>query len=179
MWRGVGIEVEYLSVSKAKVGKEPVVIITIRPDLPSYRPHNIGLHRSQAERLLEDLKDLLSRSTVCLLLVALAGLSGCSGKVEVETQTTSSRPEATAGVLKTEKTRTAVSVDLMRDQGPVLMEDGRTVDVPFDGVLNVHGCLHIHEHLHISLNEDDRNAERVALEIVREWSNVDCGRDRR
>lgn len=161
-------EIEYLAVSNATIGDEPVVIITIRPDLPSYRPHNLGLHRSQAERLFEDLRTLLSRSGVWLLLMALAGLTGCSADVEVETQTTSPRPEAEA--LTTERSRTAVSVDFLRDQGSILIEDGQAVEVPLGGTLVVEGCLHIHETLVIYLNEGDRNAERVALEIVREWS---------
>ena len=39
----------------------------------------------------------------------------------------------------------AVAVDLLRDQGPLLMEDGELVEVPFDGVLVVEGCVHFHE----------------------------------
>jgi hypothetical protein len=172
-------EVEFLSVSNAKIDGERVVVITIRPELPSYRPHNIAISRSSGERLLADLKALLSRSAVCLLLLALAGLVGCSADVEVERETTSPRPEAGAKVLATERSRTAVAVDLFREQGPVLMEDGRSVDVAPDGVLVVEGCVHFHEHLHVYLDEGDRDAERIAVEIVRGWSNGDCGRERR
>ena len=128
--------------------------------------------------LLRNLKSFLSRPTVWLLL-ALVGLAGCSADVEVERETTSSRPEVAAEVLTTERSRTAVAVDLFKDQGPVLMEDGRPVEVPRDGVLAVRGCVHIHEHLHVSLNADDRKAERIAVEIVREWNNGDCGWNRR
>lgn len=166
-------EIEYLAVSNAKVGDEPVVIITIRPDEGSFRPHNLGIARSQAERLLEDLKTVLSRSAVGLVLLAL-GFSGCSADVEVETQTTSPRPEAESEVLAIQRSRTAVSVDFLRDQGSILMEDGKPVDVPLEGVLMVEGCVHFHQTLVICLDEGDRNAERVAVEIVREWSSGDC-----
>ena len=174
-------EVQFLAATNAKVGDEPVVIITIRPDLPSsYRPHKLGIPRSQAERLLADLKTILSRSTVWLVLLVL-GFAGCSSSVEVERETTSSRPEAAVDpeVLTSERSRTAVAVDLFQEQGPVVMEDGRLVEVPPDGVLVVEGCVHFHEHLHVYLNDGDRNSERVALEIVREWSNGDCRRSRR
>jgi len=162
-------EVEYLSVSTGKIDDEPVVIITVRPELPSFRPHNLSIARSQAERLFEDLKTILSRSAVWLVLVALAG---CSADVEVERETTSATAEPES--LTTERSRTAVSVDLLRDQGPVLTEDGRPIDVPHDGVLVVEGCLHIHETLVIYLNEGDRDSERVAVEVVREWANGGC-----
>ena len=169
-------EVDYLATTNAKIDGERVVVITIRPELPFFRPHNLSIARSQAERLLADLKTILSRSGVLLLLMALVGMVGCSADVEVETQTTSSRPEAAAEVLTAEKTRTAVSLDLLQDRGPVLMEDGRPVDVPSGGTLVVEGCVHFHETLVICLDEGDRNAERMALEIVREWTNGECGR---
>ena len=98
--------------------------------------------------------------------------------MEVESQTTSTSPK-TAEVLTTEKTRTAVSVDLLRDQGPVLWEDGRAVEVPLDGVLVVEGCVHLEQHLHVYLVEGDLDSERTAIEVVREWSSGSCGRKRR
>ena len=57
------------------------------------------------------------------------------------------------------------------------MEDGEPLNVPLGGTLVVEGCVHFHEHVHIYLNEGDRDTEKVALEIVREWANGDCGRD--
>ena len=98
--------------------------------------------------------------------MALAGFSGCSTDVEVETQTTSSRPK----VLTSERTKTAVAVDLLRDQRRVLMEDGRALEVPFESTMVVRGCVHFHEHLHVYLVEGDRKSERAAIEIVRQWS---------
>lgn len=169
----------HLAATNAKIDDEPVVIITIRPDEGSFRPHNLAIARPQAERLLEDLKTILSRSGVWLVLLALVGLAGCSTSVDVERETTSSRPEAAAEseVLTTERSRTAVSVDLLQDRGPLLREDGRPVDLPPDGVLVVEGCVHWHEHLHVYLNEGGRSSERIAVEIVREWTDRDCRRD--
>ena len=57
-------EVEFLAVSAATTGDPPnerrVVILTIRPDLPFFRLHNLSIDRFQAERLLEDLQNLLN-----------------------------------------------------------------------------------------------------------------------
>lgn len=53
------------------------------------------------------------------------------------------------------------------------------MEVPFDGMLVVEGCVHFHEHLYVYVTKGDRDAERVALEIVREWNNGDCRRSRR
>ena len=167
-------EVEFLAATNAKIDDEPVVIITIRPELPSFRPHNLAIPRSSGERLLADLKTLLSRATVCLILLVLAGAAGCSADVEVERETTSPSPEAGADVLISERSRTVVAVDLFREQGPVLREDGRPVEVPSGGTLVVEGCVHFHETLVICLDEGDRDAERAAVEIVREWTNGDC-----
>jgi hypothetical protein len=57
--------VELLGVSAARITDgeadgERVVIVTIRPDLPAFRPHNLGILRHQGKRLLEDLQNLLS-----------------------------------------------------------------------------------------------------------------------
>ena len=173
--------IELLSVSSARITDgseadgERVVVATVRPELPSYRPHNIAFSLEQGERLFHDLRVVLTKAGVQSLMVLLVlGLAGCSADVEVERETRS-RPEAADDVLNSEKTRTAVSVDLFTDQGPVLMEDGNPVDVRNDGVLVVEGCLHFHEHLHVYLN--DRNVERVAVEVIREWKGERCGRD--
>lgn len=117
-------EVEFLAASAAVAGEPPnerrVVVITIRPDEGSFRPHNIAISRPQAKRLLRSLQKIFARSGI--LLAALAGLTGCSADV-----------------------------------------------------LMVEGCVHFHEHLHVDLNEGDRNSEREVLEVVREWRN---GKDR-
>jgi len=130
-------QIDYLSVSKGKIDGEPVVIITIRPDLPStYRPHNLAIIRSQGERLLEDLKNVLSRSGVWLLMLALARLTRCSADVEVERETTSTRTAAAEAESHTlERSRTAVAVNFLKDQGSILMEDGKPVDVPSEAAI--------------------------------------------
>jgi hypothetical protein len=56
--------VEYLSVNEGLLGDptigEPVVIITIRPDpQESFEVVNLAIPRTQADRLLADLMDLL------------------------------------------------------------------------------------------------------------------------
>ncbi len=70
-------EVEYLSVSTARTQNNRIVVITIRPDKGGFRPHNLALVRLAVERLLEELKTLLSRSAVCLVLLGAVGLGGC------------------------------------------------------------------------------------------------------
>lgn len=124
-------QVELLGVSSARItdGSETdgqrVVVATVRPDLPAFRPHNLAFSLDQAERLFHDLRVVLTRAGLQSLMVLLVlGFVGCSADVEVEHETTSPTPEAGAEVLTTERSRTAVSVDLFKEQGPVLMEDG-------------------------------------------------------
>lgn len=47
--------VEYLAAAPGQNQFGPAVVITIRPDLPKWRPHNIALSASQAARLRDDL----------------------------------------------------------------------------------------------------------------------------
>lgn len=47
--------VEYLAAAPGTNKNGPSVVITIRPDLPRFRPHNIALSASQAARLRDDL----------------------------------------------------------------------------------------------------------------------------
>jgi hypothetical protein len=173
-------EVEYLSVANATITdgappiQRPIAIITVRPDENSFRPHSISIPRQQAARLLEDLKAVLSRSAVCLVL--LLAVTGCSGEIEIEEKTATlagDPPAQTAGT----KDRTRVAVDLLTDR-EMVMENGQALEAP-DGVLTVNGCLHFHQTLIIHLNESDRASERTAIEIVREWTDEGCERHRR
>ena len=80
--------VEVLSVARARTDldaheKRPVVILTIRPEPGSWRPHNLGLTIAQAERFRDDLDSLLSTPATFLLVAVLALATGCSAKVEV------------------------------------------------------------------------------------------------
>ncbi len=56
--------VEVLSVARGRTDldapeKRPVIILTIRPEPNSWRPHNLGLSIDAAERLRDDLISLL------------------------------------------------------------------------------------------------------------------------
>jgi hypothetical protein len=170
-------EVEYLSVANATIteGAPPIQRpIAIRPDENSFRPHNLSVSRPMAERLLEDLRSVLHRSGLCLMVLLLA-VTGCSGEIEIEEETTlAGDPPARTAVTKE---RTRVAVDLLTDR-EMVMENGQAIEAP-DGVLTVNGCLHFHQTLIIHLNESDRTSERTAIEIVREWTDEGCERHRR
>ena len=116
-------EVQYLAASRrhrSQDGQERIVL-TIRPDPGSYRPHNVGLTINEARRLLRDLRRLLS-ATSLLLLLFLA--PGCSGRVEVIQEQESA----------SEKTSTVVAVDLSAgDQQPSPSSPGRGVHITGDG----------------------------------------------
>ncbi len=114
--------VDYVSTSNSRIGgddpeeQKDIICITIRPDRGSYRPHNLGLPKSQAQRLLSDLQRLLTAPLILLLFTA-----GCSARVEVTQE-----PSASA-------TTTVVAVDVLADpEEPV--------------VINVTGDLHVHLH---------------------------------
>jgi hypothetical protein len=172
-------EVEYLSVANATIteGDSPIQRpITIHPDENSFRPHSISISRPVAARLLEDLKSVLHRSGLWLMVLLLA-VTGCSGEIEIEEKTTTLAGEQQARTAGT-KDRTRFAVDLLTDRGMV-MENGQTIEAPPNGVLTVNGCLHIHQTLIIHLNESDRASERTAIEIIREWTDEGCERHRR
>jgi hypothetical protein len=175
-------EVEYLSVANATItdGDPPIQRpITIRPDENSFRPHNLSVPRDQAARLLEDLKAVLSRSAVCLVLLLAGG--GCSGEVEFEEETTTPMSEiADAPPARTAvtKERTRVAVDLLMDQGTTVMEDGQALET-LGGMMINKGCIHFHQTLIIHLDDGDRNSEQTAIEIIREWQGEGCGRHQR
>lgn len=56
--------VEYLAAAFGFNKSGPAVVITIRPDLPKFRPHNIALPASQAARLRDDLVRLFENTTM-------------------------------------------------------------------------------------------------------------------
>ena len=114
--------VEFLSVARARTDLDtaegrPIVVVTVRPHPDrSWQSHNLGLAIPQAERLRDDLIDLLKTPTAFLLLAVLALASGCSAKVEV----TNERPAAIEGDSAAEPpsaaleiSRTTVEVDLL------------------------------------------------------------------
>lgn len=81
--------VEILSVARARTDldapeKRPIVIVTIRPDPDrSWAYHHLSLSIAQAERLRDDLTNLLKAPATFILIAVLALATGCSAKVEV------------------------------------------------------------------------------------------------
>jgi hypothetical protein len=116
----------------AKVGdateEEPVVIVTVRPDPGSFRPHNIGLTSEQAQRLCADLASLFetfsSLGVLLLAILALGFTGGCSARYEARDERTaapankSDRPQNEPGAVAAEKSAMLVEVDLLRDNAP-------------------------------------------------------------
>jgi ABC-type Fe3+-hydroxamate transport system substrate-binding protein len=122
--------------------------------------------------VIRTIQPLLSGSATCLLLLVVLALSGCSSKVEVERETTTTSPaaEQTQPVV-TERSRTAVAVDLTRGQQPVRTVSGDPVEFPHDAnVVIVEGCLHVHIHL----GKNDQKAEKLAVELLRELRDGRC-----
>ena len=74
--------VELLGVAEAVANEQPVIVITIRPDPPNFRPHNIALTKEQAWRLATDLGSLLL--PFVLLVCVLLATTGCGARVEIE-----------------------------------------------------------------------------------------------
>lgn len=111
--------VEYLGLSDSVASRpskeEPVVVITIRPDEGSFRPHNLAIAKAQAQRLWEDLGSVLNRSAVLLAGIALASAIGCSAKVEVESARLGSPLPASevTQAATDERAKTAVEVRLL------------------------------------------------------------------
>lgn len=61
--RGIAQPVELLSVGAATADDgRTVVVLTIRPDQGSWRPHNLSLTAEHFERLRRDLNDLAEES---------------------------------------------------------------------------------------------------------------------
>jgi hypothetical protein len=127
--------------------------------------------------VLPTTQPLLSYSTTGLLVLVVLALSGCSSKVEVERETTTASPaNQHAQPVVTERSRTAVTVDLSRDQRPVQTVSGGLVECPPDAnFVIVEGCLHIHIHV----GKDDRKAERLMVELLRELRDRQCQWHRR
>jgi type IV pilus biogenesis protein CpaD/CtpE len=126
--------------------------------------------------VLLTIQPLLSHSATGLLVLVVLALSGCSSKVEVERETTTSPAAEQTQPVVTERSRTAVAVDLTRGQQPVRTVSGDPVEFPHDAnVVIVEGCLHVHIHL----GKDDRKAEKLAVELLRELRDGRCEWHRR
>jgi|LSQX01.3.fsa_nt_gb hypothetical protein len=177
--------IELLSVAPGRSEAGEHVVLTIRPDQGSFRPHNIAISRSQAKRLLKSLRAILRQPPLILLLsLALASAAGCSAEVEVTSERVAPRADAELPPPAIEKrSKTAVAVSLLdgREEEPVeepspveeppadepQPDPEEKVEVRGDGnvVVVVEGDLHQHRHLHI--HEAPRRTERVEVEIRR------------
>ena len=122
--------VDYLSSSLAENPQTgEFVIITIRPDRDSFRPHNVGILRPQAERLLDDLQRILTATPLLLLLLA----AGCSARVEVTT-------EQAVPLLSAEKSSTVVAVDVLTDPAPEVIPAQHEPPSKQEKTVEVTGC---------------------------------------
>jgi len=120
--------VELLGLAEALgPADEPVVVITVRPEPNSFRPHNIALKKTQAVRLLKDLESLLEVPVVVLL--ACLASAGCSARVEVER--TNDIDATATEITTTEFQRTTVELDFQpRSPQPVLQPAPPTPAAP-------------------------------------------------
>lgn len=185
--------IELLAVSPGESPSgEKTVVLTIRADRASFRPHNIALSRSQAIRLLKSLRIVLRQSASVVLLglfVALVG--GCSAEVHVTTEKTAPRIAAAeaAQPATEQRTTTDVAVHLLDEKKPLPVEEPSSVkpaaaalppdpkqgvEIVGDGnsVVVVEGDLHLHRHVHI---HEAARSEHVQVEIHR----YDVERDER
>lgn len=177
--------VELLAVAPGEApSAERHVVLTIRPDLNSFRPHNIALSRPQAIRLLRSLRTVLRQSaSVVLFGLALGSVAGCSAEIQVVTEETARRIADAAQPAMEQRTQTDVAVHLLDQRKPSPVEGKapvtpaaaasppnpkQGVEIVGDGnaVLVVEGDLHVHEHRHIHIDESPRS-EHVEIEIRR------------
>ncbi len=190
--------VELLAVAPGRSPSgEQTVILTIRPDQGSFRPHNIAISQAQAKRLLKSLRAILRQPPLILLLsLVLASAAGCSAEVEVISEKIAPRADAESpSPVVEERARTAVAVSLLDGREPKPVEEPSPVEEPpaddpqpeseeeieikGDGnvVIVIEGDLHQHRHLHI--HEAPQRTERVEVEIRRCEVDERCERLRR
>ena len=153
--------VEFLAAApgQSKSG-EPTVILTIRPDRDSFRPHNIALSRPQAARLMKSLRKVLRQSAgIVLVGFALVSAAGCSADVDLHLERIPPKNANTDARPGTEeRTKIAAAVSLLDKTGKSPVEapaPARTVEVIGNAnfVLVVDGDLRVGESDH-----DDQSA---------------------
>lgn len=183
--------IELLAVSPGESPSgEKAVVLTIRADRGSFRPHNIALSRSQAIRLLRSLRTVLRQSASVLLLgLGLSSVAGCSAEVQVVTEKTAPRADAeTAPSATEERMKTDVALRLLDKPKPTPVEQQaaksaavalppeprKPVEIVGDGnsVVVVEGDLHVHQHRHIHIQKPPRS-EHVEVEIRRHEAERD------
>ncbi|MHB8971289.1 MAG: hypothetical protein ACYC4N_12650 [Pirellulaceae bacterium] len=111
--------VELLGVAEAVANEQPVIVITIRPDPSTFRPHNIALTKDQAWRLATDLGSIL---LPFVLLVSITMTIGCGAKVDLE----SANWDSSSG----ERSATSVEVDVLRPQRPKAVAETKVIEPP-------------------------------------------------
>lgn len=176
--------VELLAVAPAEAQSgERTVILTIRPDQNSFRPHNIAISRPQAIRLLRSLRSVLRQSASAVLFgLALGSLAGCTTEVHVTTEKTAPRADAeTAPPATEERVKTDVAVRLLDQGKPSPVEEPSSAEPaaaapPADqkqrveivgdrnSVVIVEGDIHLHRHVHI---HEAPWSERLEIDIPR------------
>lgn len=147
--------VELLGVAEAVANERPVIVITIRPDLPNFWSHNIAITKDQAWRLATDLGSIL---LPFVLLVSITMTIGCGARVDLESANWDSSSGQTA--------RTAVEVDLLHTRvsepiaqatepppKPVVSEENLVIGSGNIVVFNVsEGDTHIQTETHVHLD---------------------------
>jgi hypothetical protein len=161
--------IELLGVTEGMANEQPVIVISIRPDPPNWRPHSFALNKRQATRLLHDLGSLLRVPVVLLLGCVLAG--GCSARIESSTGTTAT------GTSTTEDHRTRVELDFQprtaRPQPPLeppppprsASSEAKSLTISGNTVIfNIRGGdTHYHSDTHVHIDEQPQVRERIVI----------------
>jgi hypothetical protein len=161
--------IELLGVTEGVADEQPVIVISIRPDPPNWRPHSFALSKRQATRLLTDLGSLLHVPVVLLLGCVVAG--GCSARIENSTGTT------TTGTSTTEDHRTRVELDFQprtaRPQPPLeppppprsASSEAKSLTISGNTVIfNIRGGdTHYHSDTHVHIDEQPQVRERIVI----------------
>jgi hypothetical protein len=162
--------VQYLAASEGLLGHpttgEPIIILSLRPNPPSFFVVNIAVTKEQAWRLFADLQNIL---VPFVLLMSVLTATGCGTRVEVE----SAKWGSTSG----ERARTQVEADLLRPQRPELVAEleqkqsaveAKEKSVIGSGntivILNFcGGDTHNETHIHVQKAAPQRIEERVTI----------------
>lgn len=174
-----GIEILSVAPGQTQSG-EQTVVLTIRPDpAKNFKlMGSIALSRSQAIRLMKNLRTVLRQSAgVFLLGLSLASVAGCSVKV-VTSETGPAVADAPPTVPQEKKTAVAVSLLQRTEPSPAVErlpvkeptaapapkpaeEVGRTASPT---IVIVENRLQVHEHVHV---HEAPRSEHVEIEIRR------------
>lgn len=175
-----GIEILSVAPGQTQSG-EQTVVLTIRPDpAKNFKlMGSIALSRSQAIRLMKNLRTVLRQSAgIFLLGLSLASVAGCSVKVVTSDKTSPTAADAPPTAAQEKKTAVAVSLLQRTEPSPAVErlpvkeptaapapkpaeEGGRTASPTF---VIIENRLSVHEHVHV---HEAPRSERVEVEIRR------------